>query len=51
MTFEFSYRLDGKHVVFGSVESGKEVVDKISGYGSQSGKTSAEIVIDSCGQL
>lgn len=43
--------LDGKHVVFGSVVEGKEVVKKIEGYGSQSGTTKAKIVIDDCGQL
>jgi peptidyl-prolyl isomerase F (cyclophilin D) len=43
--------LDGKHVVFGSVVEGMEVVKKIESYGSQSGRTSAKIVIDKCGQL
>jgi peptidyl-prolyl isomerase F (cyclophilin D) len=43
--------LDGKHVVFGSVVDGMEVVKKLEGYGSQSGKTSKKIVIADCGQL
>merc|ERR1712019_258735 len=43
--------LDGKHVVFGSVTKGMDVVKKIEGYGSQSGKTSAKIIISKCGQL
>merc|ERR1711972_193340 len=42
--------LDGKHVVFGSVTEGMEVVKKIEGVGSQSGKTSKKIVISDCGQ-
>merc|ERR1712224_684832 len=43
--------LDGKHVVFGSVVEGMEVVKKVESYGSQSGKTSAKIVISDCGQV
>jgi len=43
--------LDGKHVVFGSVVEGMDVVKKIESYGSQSGKTSAKIVVQACGQL
>merc|ERR1712034_135328 len=42
--------LDGKHVVFGQVSQGMEVVKKIEGYGSQSGKTYKKIVIVNCGQ-
>merc|ERR1712059_61564 len=43
--------LDGKHVVFGSVSSGMDVVKKIEGVGSQSGKTSKAVVVADCGQL
>ena len=43
--------LDGKHCVFGSVTKGMDVVKKIESYGSQSGKTSAKILIAKCGQL
>jgi len=43
--------LDGKHVVFGAVVEGMDVVKKVEAYGSDSGKTSAKIVIANCGQL
>merc|ERR1711983_572121 len=43
--------LDGKHVVFGSVVEGMEVVKKVESYGSQSGKTSAKVLDADCGQL
>jgi len=43
--------LDGKHVVFGEVVEGYDVVKKIEGYGSQSGATKAKVVIADCGQL
>lgn len=43
--------LDGKHVVFGSVIEGMDVVKKLELYGSQSGKTSKKIVVQNCGQL
>merc|ERR1712094_8988 len=43
--------LDGKHVVFGSVTNGMDVVKKIEAVGSQSGKTSQPVVIGDCGQL
>ena len=44
-------RLDGKHVVFGKVVEGMDVVKKIEGEGTQSGKPKSEVAIADCGQL
>ena len=43
--------LDGRHVVFGSVIEGMDVLKKIESFGSESGDTSKKIVIEDCGQL
>jgi cyclophilin family peptidyl-prolyl cis-trans isomerase len=41
--------LDTKHVVFGAVVSGMEIVKKVESFGSQSGKTSVKVSISDCG--
>jgi peptidylprolyl isomerase len=43
--------LDGKHVVFGKVVNGMNVVKAIEAVGSSSGKPSQPVVIADCGQL
>ena len=43
--------LDGKHVVFGSVTKGMEVVKAIEAVGSQSGKCAKPVMIAESGQL
>jgi cyclophilin family peptidyl-prolyl cis-trans isomerase len=43
--------LDGKHVVFGEVTEGTDLVKKIEALGSQSGKPQKTVVIETCGQL
>jgi peptidylprolyl isomerase len=43
--------LDGKHVVFGKVVEGMNVVKVVEGVGAQSGQTSQRVRIADCGQL
>lgn len=43
--------LDGKHVVFGKVVEGMDVVKNLEKQGSQSGTTKSKCVISDCGQL
>ena len=43
--------LNGKHVVFGKVIEGMNVVKRIENCGSRSGKPSCRIVIKACGEL
>jgi peptidyl-prolyl isomerase F (cyclophilin D) len=43
--------LDGKHVVFGKVIEGLDVVEKIESLGTEQGQPRAKIVIADCGEL
>lgn len=43
--------LDGKHVVFGSVVEGMNVVKAVEAVGSRNGPTSKRVEITDCGQL
>lgn len=43
--------LDGKHVVFGKVVDGYDVVEKIEAVGSPGGQTREAVVIADCGEL
>ncbi|CAK1548695.1 unnamed protein product [Leptosia nina] len=43
--------LDGKHVVFGHVVSGLDVLKKVERYGSKSGTVSTKVIISNCGEL
>lgn len=43
--------LDGKHVVFGHVISGADVVKKVEKCGSKDGTTSQKVTIYACGEL
>ncbi|KAI0641713.1 cyclophilin-like domain-containing protein [Trametes meyenii] len=43
--------LDGKHVVFGEVEEGMDVVKKIEAVGSESGRPKSRVTITSSGEV
>ena len=43
--------LDGKHVVFGNVTKGMDIVKAIEAVGTSSGKTTKPVMIADCGQL
>ena len=51
ITFGETPNLDGKHVVFGHISKGTNVLDKIEEKGSESGAVSAKIVIANCGEV
>ena len=42
--------LDGKHMVFGQVESGMECVQQVERLGSSSGSVSETVTISACGE-
>lgn len=51
MFLTFSFRLDGKHVVFGQVKGGMDTVSLMESYGLHDGGTVKKIVITDCGEL
>jgi len=43
--------LDGKHVVFGQVVKGYDVIKAMEAVGSRTGKTSSKVTISDCGKV
>eukprot|EP00600_Ochromonadales_sp_CCMP1393_P001577 CAMPEP_0174976326 /NCGR_PEP_ID=MMETSP0004_2-20121128/12961_1 /TAXON_ID=420556 /ORGANISM="Ochromonas sp., Strain CCMP1393" /LENGTH=165 /DNA_ID=CAMNT_0016227325 /DNA_START=153 /DNA_END=650 /DNA_ORIENTATION=- len=43
--------LDGRHVVFGEVTDGFDIIKKVEGVGSDSGKPKSVVTIADCGEL
>ncbi|PAA66031.1 hypothetical protein BOX15_Mlig001778g5 [Macrostomum lignano] len=51
ITTEKTPWLDGKHVVFGEVATGEDVVKAIEKLGSQSGRPAKKVTIEDCGEV
>jgi len=51
LCFKATPHLNGKHVVFGKVTKGLEILDKLEAIGSMTGGTSKEALIADCGQV
>ena len=51
ITFRKAEHLDGKHVVFGKVVKGMDIVKKVESFGSQDGKTSKKVLVADCGEV
>ena len=51
ITFDSTPHLDGKHVVFGEVASGMDVLQALESVGSNSGATKKACKIEDCGQI
>ena len=45
------FRLDGKHVVFGRVLQGQDIVKRMESVGTEEGTPRAQVVITDCGQV
>jgi len=51
LTTRSTPHLDGKHVVFGKVSSGRDVVEAIEKVGSGGGATRQPVVVEDCGEI
>jgi peptidyl-prolyl isomerase F (cyclophilin D) len=45
------FRLDGKHVVFGRVLQGQDIVKRVESVGTEEGTPRARVIITDCGQV
>lgn len=51
LTFIACPWLDGKHVVFGKITEGMDLLQLVEKYGTNSGRTRAEIKVEDCGEI
>lgn len=51
ITLQKAEHLDFKHVVFGFVKDGMDIVKKMESFGSSSGAVMKRITITDCGQI
>jgi cyclophilin family peptidyl-prolyl cis-trans isomerase len=51
LNYDFVSRLDDKHVVFGRVLQGQEIVKRMESVGTEEGTPRAKVIITDCGQV
>ena len=51
VTFKATQWLNGKHVVFGEVLGGKDVIDTMEKYGTRSGNPTGKLTVSACGEF
>jgi len=51
ITFKNTSFLDGRHVVFGAVEDGMDVLDRLEDIGSQGGRPQVPVTVVDCGEV
>jgi len=47
----YNFRLDGKHVVYGQVVDGYDIIKSVEAEGAPDGQTKTKIKIANCGQI
>ena len=51
MTFASAPHLNGKHVVFGKVVDGLQMLELMERFGSRNGQTRVPMTIEACGEI
>jgi len=51
ITFDAQSHLDGKHVIFGKVRKGNDIIDRLEDLGHHTGKPQERVLISDCGEV